>query len=314
MTDQPARYHRTPADIEAVQWTGTNTGALRAFAGSDFDTIDPEDRIEDPDQDAQLLVEASHWVGIKPGDWVVKYEGYFVAKADATFRAVWEPAASPVPPPADQTALRDRIAAALYERERPPRDPAWADAYAMDREVFEAMADAVLAALPEPIDRTAVLLEAAGLIEAEQAREEATEWAQYGELDHETEVGGGYVRETAALLRRMAAEEQAAETQDSLPAWLYQRFMPDGVGWESLDADDRSYWDHQARAVRRAVTRGGFKAAIAQPAVGEQPETQETPVLPCNWAHTRTDHTPHRWEPQPGMDPVHCPGYSRTPE
>lgn len=43
--------------------------------------------------------------------------------------------------------LRDRIAAALYERERPPRDPHWADAYAMDREVFEAMADAVLAAL-----------------------------------------------------------------------------------------------------------------------------------------------------------------------
>lgn len=40
--------------------------------------------------------------------------------------------------------LRDQIAAALYERERPPRDPAWADAYPADREVFEAMADAVL--------------------------------------------------------------------------------------------------------------------------------------------------------------------------
>ena len=25
--------------------------------------------------------------------------------------------------------LRDRVAAALYERERPPRDPAWPDAY-----------------------------------------------------------------------------------------------------------------------------------------------------------------------------------------
>ncbi|MGW1267561.1 hypothetical protein [Streptomyces sp. NPDC002491] len=44
----------------------------------------------------------------------------------------------------DQAALRDQIAAALYERERPPRDPAWADAYTADREVFGAMADAVL--------------------------------------------------------------------------------------------------------------------------------------------------------------------------
>ena len=58
------------------------------------------------------------------------------------------------------TGLRDRIAAALYERERPPRDPHWADAFAMDREVFEAMADAVLAVLPPPADRAAVLREA----------------------------------------------------------------------------------------------------------------------------------------------------------
>ncbi|MDX5569530.1 hypothetical protein PYK79_48425 [Streptomyces sp. ID05-04B] len=43
--------------------------------------------------------------------------------------------------------LRDRIAAALYERERPPRDPHWPDAYAADREVFEAMAAAVCTAL-----------------------------------------------------------------------------------------------------------------------------------------------------------------------
>lgn len=56
-----------------------------------------------------------------------------------------------------QPALRDRIAAALYERERPPRDPHWPDAYAADREVFEAMADAVLPVLSEPADRAAVL-------------------------------------------------------------------------------------------------------------------------------------------------------------
>ena len=50
---------------------------------------------------------------------------------------------------------RDRIAAALYERERPPRDPHWPDAYAMDREVFEAMADAVLPAVQSELDALA---------------------------------------------------------------------------------------------------------------------------------------------------------------
>ena len=53
-------------------------------------------------------------------------------------------------PDGEQPELRDRIAAALYERERPPKDPAWADAYAMDREVFEAMAATVLGVLPPP--------------------------------------------------------------------------------------------------------------------------------------------------------------------
>lgn len=45
--------------------------------------------------------------------------------------------------PQTAAALRDQIASALYEREA-PHGPAWADAHAMDREVFEAMADAVL--------------------------------------------------------------------------------------------------------------------------------------------------------------------------
>ncbi|MBK3631591.1 hypothetical protein JHN52_01170 [Streptomyces sp. MBT97] len=54
-----------------------------------------------------------------------------------------QPAGSCAGPPT--SALRDQIAAALYERERPPQDPAWPDAYAADREVFGAMADTVLA-------------------------------------------------------------------------------------------------------------------------------------------------------------------------
>ncbi|TGG86677.1 hypothetical protein D8771_05605, partial [Streptomyces albus] len=55
--------------------------------------------------------------------------------------------------------------------------------------------------------------------------------------------------------------DRAAEvaTGDTLPAWLYQRFMPDGEGWDRLDSGQREYWEHQARAVRRAVERDGFK-------------------------------------------------------
>ncbi|MEU0625012.1 hypothetical protein ABZ329_29645 [Streptomyces rubiginosohelvolus] len=60
------------------------------------------------------------------------------------------------------------------------------------------------------------------------------------------------------------ADDAAAGVQpptneaDTLAPWLYQRFMAAGAGWDQLDEDDRSYWEHHARAVRRAVARGGF--------------------------------------------------------
>ena len=97
-----------------------------------------------------------------------------------------------------------------------------------------------------------------------------------------------WISETVAALPAVMGP---AETQDSLPAWLYQRFMPDGVGWENLDADDRSYWEHHARAVRRAVARGGFMAAAARPAAVEQPDTQTREAL-CRCGHGRDRHAP----------------------
>lgn len=57
-----------------------------------------------------------------------------------------------------------------------------------------------------------------------------------------------------------AARKSELTTGDTLPAWLYQRFMPEGESWDRLDSGQREYWEHQARAVRRAVGRGGFKA------------------------------------------------------
>lgn len=75
-----------------------------------------------------------------------------------------------------------------------------------------------------------------------------------------------------------AARHDEPTVSDTLPAWLYQRFMPGGAGWDALDDADRAYWEHQARAVRRAVARGGFKtsrpaAAVVVPAVAETSET-----------------------------------------
>lgn len=44
---------------------------------------------------------------------------------------------------------------------------------------------------------------------------------------------------------------------DTLPQWLCGRFGDEP--WIDLDEADRSFWEHEAAAVRRAVARGGFK-------------------------------------------------------
>jgi len=60
-----------------------------------------------------------------------------------------------------------------------------------------------------------------------------------------------------------AVVEQAPK--DTLPAWLYQRFavIHGAPPWDRLTDSERPYWEHQARAVRRAVARDGFKAEEA---------------------------------------------------
>jgi len=121
-----------------------------------------------PDTNPQAAVEERVARHLAAKEWLTTEDGWRTATAQ--FRADYLAHAREVialvqaAPAAAPSALRDRIAAALYERERPPRDPAWADAYAMDREVFEPMADAVLAVLPEPADRAAVLDDEASLI------------------------------------------------------------------------------------------------------------------------------------------------------
>lgn len=60
----------------------------------------------------------------------------------------------------------------------------------------------------------------------------------------------------------LAGAQPTSEAQavDTLPEWLYWRFACDrNVPWDELHDDIRSYWAHEAAAVRRAVARGGFK-------------------------------------------------------
>jgi hypothetical protein len=169
-------------------------------------------------------------------------------------------------PATDHTALREQIAEALMRWAERGNDPQYASIRrpSVVRENAYSRADAVIAVLPELADRAAVRCSS------------CEHEAQYHDADGRCwfTVEQGVPERDAVCscqLRRMAVEAAVPgrttdETRaDTLAAWLYQRFMPDGEGWNNLDDDQRAYWEHQARAVRRAVERGGFKPA---PAVG----------------------------------------------
>ncbi|MFJ8144661.1 hypothetical protein ACIQ6R_06250 [Streptomyces sp. NPDC096048] len=157
----------------------------------------------------------------------------------------------------DQTPLRDRIAAALYERERPPREPHWNKAFPADREVFEAMADAVLAGVPVLADRTAVLREAADEIAGIDFHPNA----RARSLD----VAAGLARR----LRRMADETAATETQAHPPLHQWRVEILDGDEWMPasglrrdrsqaaeqlrMSSERRPLWNDGTRVQRRLV-------------------------------------------------------------
>lgn len=93
---------------------------------------------------------------------------------------------------ADRAALRDRIAAAIWERQNPGRR--WADCEYRWRADAEADADAVLTVLP---DRAAVLREAADRIDREDLPQDDVDMFDNG------------ARWATKLLRRMAGETPA---------------------------------------------------------------------------------------------------------
>ncbi|MFI1728213.1 hypothetical protein ACH40E_03025 [Streptomyces acidicola] len=203
MTDTTRRYRNRTAEIEAIQWTGDNADALSAFCSPfDFQTIDPEDRVEDPDETAAVR-ESEHgtWRGLKPGDWVVRRGVDLFEVSAGDFAKLYEPAAAV--PAADRSALRDRIAEALirwtYRGQNPDPETGILDTV---RANAYSRADAVLSVLPAPADRAAMLSEAERTMltyALDQAQERI--WSEDGFTDED--------QAAVTSLRRMAAEAAA---------------------------------------------------------------------------------------------------------
>lgn len=123
---------------------------------------------------------------------------------------------------------------------------------------------------------------------------------QLAARDAESGRGDEAVR---AFLAGSPAEEPSA-VEDPLAPWLAQRFDPRGAPWDGMSDDDRSHWEHQARTVRRAVTRGGFEAAegAQQTATLLVDRTSsacaacDQPTLPSALSHTDVS----GYDPKPG--------------
>jgi len=118
-----------------------------------------------------------------------------------------------------------------------------------------------------------------------------------------------------ALLTAMseaAAEEQPAETQADGRAEARIRALHQQYRFAGDDTTDYCAHCNQISGGWIPWPCPTIAALDAErPAVGEQPDTQtrEVRVGRCSAVMLRVHHAPHGWEPQPGMDPVRCPGY-----
>lgn len=88
------KFRKIPVEVDAVQWLGSNAAELNVFAGANFNTLDPEDRVncDDPEATAQILDGLhSTWVLLRDGDFIVRgVQGEFYPVRLDVFEATYE--------------------------------------------------------------------------------------------------------------------------------------------------------------------------------------------------------------------------------
>jgi hypothetical protein len=123
------------------------------------------------------------------------------------------------------------------------------------------------------------------------------------DLDEEDDV----LALTNAVLAVLPAPDQQAAKLVARTVRACAEHLRDRYA-DTWTADAARSLDLNAARIER-----GEPTALLRRLAGEaqQDPTQDgRTTLPCNWARTRYLHAPHDWEPQPGMEPVHCPGSS----
>ncbi|MEV0090410.1 hypothetical protein [Streptomyces sp. NPDC050738] len=96
------RFRARVVEVEAIQWSGTNTTELAAFAGDRFTATNAADRSSAPNSNATFQeTDYKAPFDLVVGDWVVRGEGgWFGVLDDEEFTNRYEPlaAAGAVPP------------------------------------------------------------------------------------------------------------------------------------------------------------------------------------------------------------------------
>ncbi|OKI47219.1 hypothetical protein [Micromonospora sp. CB01531] len=90
-------FRKKPVEIQAMQWTGENSGDLYRFAAGHFAVMDEQDRAnsDDPEATAQIFdVLHSTWVLVYTGDWIIRgVKGEMYPCRPDVFEATYEPVA-----------------------------------------------------------------------------------------------------------------------------------------------------------------------------------------------------------------------------
>lgn len=87
--DEPKRFRKNPVEIEAIQWTGENEGAVKSFVGKILAGVAGEIDGFAAENDwyvvgTSLWVEANtSWLPIEIGEWIIKdSRGFYPCKDD----------------------------------------------------------------------------------------------------------------------------------------------------------------------------------------------------------------------------------------